>query len=167
MLPGMEGAQEFLARVGDDLTKMVDEEKSLAAEEESIRQRRGELRARINKLIHLRDDYQDYLGIHVSAAMDDALLVPGKLAYGPMGTIAEMAYRAIVQHGGEMRMPDILTELTRLGRLNGSHSDYGTTYRALIRDTRVRRAAPGVFRLVVPSDGEAAAEPDDEPDGQS
>ena len=160
-------ADEFLARVADELADLIAREERLAAEEESCRQQRVEFRARITKLRRLRDEYRDYLGIHLSPAMDDALLVPGELAYGPMGTVADLAYRAIVRHGGQMRITDVLTELTRLGRLNGSHSDYGTVYRALSRDARLERVAPGVFRLVAPVDGHAAAEPDDGPGDQS
>jgi hypothetical protein len=98
--------------------------------------------------------------------MYDALQVPGELAYGPMGTVADLAYRAIVQHGGQMRVTAVLAELIRMGKLNGSHADYATVYRALSRDPRVKRVAPAEFRLVVPDD-EVAVEPDDEPDSRS
>ena len=159
-------ASEFLARVDRDLATLVARDKALAAQEEAVRQTRVELRARIAKLRRLRGEYEAYMEIDLSTTMYDALQVPGELAYGPMGTVADLAYRAIVQHGGQMRVTAVLAELIRMGKLNGSHADYATVYRALSRDPRVKRVAPAEFRLVVPDD-EVAVEPDDEPDSRS
>jgi len=163
----METPNEFMARAAQDLADWVAENQKLAVDEESIRLRRVELRARITKLLRLREGYEQYMGIHLSPMLDDALLVPGEIAYGPMGTIANMAYRAIVQHGGQMRIKDVVAELTRLGRVGGSHNDYATVYRALSRDSRVERVAPGEFRLVLPLDAAADAEPDGAPGSRS
>jgi len=160
-------ATEFLARVDRDLADMVARDKGLAAQEEATRQERVELRARITKLRRLRDEYTAYMEIDLRATTYQALLVPGELAYGPMGTVANLAYRAIVAHGGQMRVTAVLAELIHLGKLNGSHADYATVYRALSRDPRVEHVAPGEFRLVVPPDQVAAAEPDGEPGSQS
>jgi len=151
----MDKSDDFLTRIEDDLQALTVRDDDLAGQEEAIRQERGGLRLRIADLSRLRDGYREYMGMHAITQVESAPMdtPPAR------GTIADMAYALIQQRGGRMRVADILVELTQLGKLKGSHGEYGTVFRTLARSPRFVKLGPGEFGLAPLSKALASVPP--------
>jgi hypothetical protein len=151
MIGDMTNSDEFMARLDQDLRDLATSETRLAAEEESIRARRNELRVRIADLTRLRDVYREYMGMQPVSQSDRGLFDTTEMPR--TGTIADMAYVALKQHGGPMRVKDVQAELTRVGKLRGAQGDYGTLFGSLARDPRFKKAGRGLFRIADSTNG--------------
>lgn len=142
---------EFVTRIEADLRGMATQDADLAAEEEVIRSKRSELRSRLAELTRLRDVYRSYMGIQSGKQPDKGLFD----AETPRaGTIADLAFVTVQQHGGQMKVRAIQDELTRIGKLKGGPGDYGTLFGSLSRDRRFMKASRGVFQIAESTNGQ-------------
>lgn len=65
------------------------------------------------------------------------------------GHLAQLSYQIIREHGGDMRVRDLLVELVAIGRMTGTHADYATVFATLKRNRALfEKLSPGRFAVI-------------------
>lgn len=139
----------LLSQFDREIADLTARDNALSEQESLIKQERDVLKLKMAQISQLREGLLAWAGRNESRDSQAISLFSGEASSVPEGTIAEMAYAILRQHGGRMKVQAILEELIKIGKLKGGRGDYGTLYGTLSRDTRrFRRMDKGVFAVV-------------------
>lgn len=138
---------DFVDEVERRLADLRREEVALAAQEEGVRRKRGEIRQRMNELEATIRVYREVMNQPAPPVTPTV----GLFENVPMGTIGNMAFEIMQRVGQPMKVADVARALVAAGKLQseaeGDRGNYGTVYGTLLRDRRFTKVGTGAFGL--------------------
>jgi hypothetical protein len=143
-------SDDFITRSKLALGELTREDASLSDQEEGIRRRRVDIKARMATLAQAMETYREVMKV---PAPSESPKGPEPIARSyPVsgGTMADIAFSILAANDGRMRMMDLIRELQIVGKVKSGPtgpSEYGTVYSTLKRDSRFVKAGPGEFAL--------------------
>src|SRR3989304_4899074 len=105
----MSEQDDFVRRVETQLRDISRREAKLAEQEDALKKQRAELRSRAAELSRTLAVYRQVMGTGTAVVAETA----------PEGTIADVAYSILQDHGGTMKTNEIVGEVRGLGEPKG------------------------------------------------
>jgi glutathione S-transferase len=144
----------FVKKASAEIREIGRRDEALTKQEDDLRRKRAEMRARLAELNKALSVYKNLMGMSTEDESPQTadVQMPNSRSLTGGETIADLAFATIRRQGAPMKIGDVVEELQKLGKLKGGgatgRGDYGTVYRALNRDPRFLRSGKGEFSLV-------------------